>query len=117
MKEKFCPEWDPRSESVLSDQITSYDQLRQRCPLAHSDYLGWSLFRHEDVTCALEGTGYLMPLLRHSPGIGGLGTQLAERACFPRDRFPQTIAHQVTIAIENAFVFAEPVAVKIAVSL
>ena len=32
MKEKFCPEWDPKPESVLGDQITSYDQLRQRCP-------------------------------------------------------------------------------------
>jgi cytochrome P450 len=34
---------------VLSDQIRVYDELRQRCPVARSDYLGWSLFRHDDV--------------------------------------------------------------------
>ncbi len=28
--------------------------MRNRCPVAHSDYLGWSLFRHDDVTRALR---------------------------------------------------------------
>lgn len=42
-------DWDPRSPDVLSDQIAAYDAMRQRCPVAHSDYLWWSLFRHEDV--------------------------------------------------------------------
>jgi cytochrome P450 len=43
------PEWDPRHEDVLADQLAAYDQLRRRCPVAHSDYLGWSVLRHADV--------------------------------------------------------------------
>lgn len=34
---------------MLDDQIAAYDAMRRRCPVAHSDYLHWSLFRHEDV--------------------------------------------------------------------
>lgn len=45
-------DWDPRAPEVLADQIGAYDRLRQRCPVAHSDYLGWSLLRHEDVVDA-----------------------------------------------------------------
>ena len=48
------PDWDPRSGQVLSDQIKAYDEMRHRCPVAYSDYLGWSLFRHEDVVRALD---------------------------------------------------------------
>src|SRR5690606_32216718 len=54
MPEKTQPDWDPRSDAVLSDQIKAYDGIRQRCPVAYSDYLGWSLFRHEDVVRALD---------------------------------------------------------------
>lgn len=42
-------DWDPRADAVLQDQITVYDQMRQRCPVAHSEYLHWSVFRHADV--------------------------------------------------------------------
>ncbi len=42
-------DWDPRSPEVFSDQIGAYDRMRETCPVAHSDYLGWSLFRHADV--------------------------------------------------------------------
>ncbi len=45
--------WDPRSDEVLDDQIAAYDEMRSRCPVAHSDYLGWSLFRHADVLRAV----------------------------------------------------------------
>lgn len=54
MSDKSEPDWDPRSEPVLSDQIKAYDAMRRRCPVAYSDYLGWSLFRHEDVTRVLD---------------------------------------------------------------
>jgi cytochrome P450 len=47
-------EWDPRSEEVLQDQIASYDAMRRRCPVAHDDYLQWSLFRHADVVRVLD---------------------------------------------------------------
>lgn len=42
-------DWDPRSDAVLADQIQAYDHMRENCPVAHSEYLGWSLFRHADV--------------------------------------------------------------------
>lgn len=49
-RKKACPvDWDPRSPEVLADQIAAYDRMRQTCPVAYSDYLGWSVFRHEDV--------------------------------------------------------------------
>ncbi|NYT72759.1 cytochrome P450 [Halomonas sp. QX-2] len=47
-------DWDPRAESVLDDQIAAYDEMRDRCPVAFSDYLQWSLFRHEDVMRVLN---------------------------------------------------------------
>jgi cytochrome P450 len=42
-------DWDARAPEVLRDQLQAYDAMRRRCPVAHSDYLHWSLFRHEDV--------------------------------------------------------------------
>jgi cytochrome P450 len=48
------PDWDPRSTVVLGDQIAAYDDMRRRCPVAHSDYLQWSLFRHDDVMRVLN---------------------------------------------------------------
>jgi cytochrome P450 len=48
------PDWEPRSEKVLSDQIKAYDTMRRRCPVAYSDYLDWSLFRHEDIVRVLD---------------------------------------------------------------
>lgn len=41
--------WDPRSPEVLANQIAAYDEMRGRCPIAHSDFLGWSVFRHAEV--------------------------------------------------------------------
>jgi cytochrome P450 len=38
----------------MRDQRTAYDGMRRRCPVASSEFLGWSLFRHEDVTRALH---------------------------------------------------------------
>ena len=48
------PDWNPRSQAVLDDQIAAYDAMRKRCPVARSDYLWWSLFRHEDVMRVLQ---------------------------------------------------------------
>lgn len=47
-------DWDPRSEPILADQIAAYDTMRNRCPVAHSDYLHWSVFRHADVLHVLH---------------------------------------------------------------
>ncbi len=43
------PDWNPTSREVLRDQRAAYDEMRRRCPVAYSEFLGWSLFRHEDV--------------------------------------------------------------------
>jgi cytochrome P450 len=47
-------DWDPRSEAVQRDQRAAYDEMRERCPVAYSDFLGWSLFRHEDILRVLN---------------------------------------------------------------
>lgn len=47
-------DWDPRSELVLKNQIAAYDDMRGRCPVAHSAYGNWTVFRHEDVVRILE---------------------------------------------------------------
>lgn len=47
-------DWNPRAANVLDDQIAAYDAMRHRCPVAHSDYLWWSLFRHADVMRVLH---------------------------------------------------------------
>jgi hypothetical protein len=46
-------DWDPRSDAVQRDPCAAYDVLRERCPVAYSEFLGWSVFRHEDIrkTC------------------------------------------------------------------
>jgi hypothetical protein len=38
---------------VLDDQRQAYDQEREHCPVAYDEFLGWSLFRHEDVVRVL----------------------------------------------------------------
>ncbi len=50
-------DWDPRSPAVLDHQVAAYDAMRARCPVAHSEYLGWSLFRHADVLRVVEDPG------------------------------------------------------------
>jgi len=54
MSDMHHPDWDPRDEAVQRDQIAAYDAMRHRCPVAFSDYLQWSLFRHADVMRVLE---------------------------------------------------------------
>lgn len=49
MNGKPASDWDPQSPEVLRDQRAAYDDLRRRCPVAYSEFLGWSLFRHADV--------------------------------------------------------------------
>ena len=48
------PDWNPRSDEVLHDQIRAYDTMRAQCPVAWSDYQHWTLFRHGDVMRVLE---------------------------------------------------------------
>lgn len=43
------PDWDPRSPEVTRDQRAAYDEMRERCPVAYSELMQWSIFRYEDV--------------------------------------------------------------------
>ncbi|PSJ42731.1 cytochrome P450 [Zobellella taiwanensis] len=54
MRDRVHADWDPRDESVQQDQIAAYDDLRRRCPVAHSDYLHWSVLSHSEVRRILE---------------------------------------------------------------
>jgi cytochrome P450 len=54
MNEDQHDDWNPRDVSILNDQRRAYDEMRERCPVAHSEFLGWSLFRHEDVMRVLH---------------------------------------------------------------
>lgn len=54
MSDMVEQDWNPTSDTVLRDQRAAYDGMRERCPVAHSDFLGWSLFRHEDVVRVLN---------------------------------------------------------------
>ncbi|SAL83233.1 cytochrome P450 [Caballeronia choica] len=54
MNEKVVDDWDPRSDVIAHDQAAAYDDMRRRCPVAHSEYLHLSLFCHEDVMRVLN---------------------------------------------------------------
>ncbi|NYT86504.1 cytochrome P450 [Pollutimonas harenae] len=54
---QVCPhayDWDPRDEQTLQDQIAAYDTMRKQCPVAHSEYLHWSVFRHAEAVRILN---------------------------------------------------------------
>jgi len=46
-------DWDPLDPDSLKNQRQTYDELRERCPVAHSEFIGWSLFRHDDIAKVL----------------------------------------------------------------
>lgn len=65
-----CPvDWDPRSPEVQRDQIRAYDRMRETCPVAYSDYLGWSLFRHDDVLRTLEDHETFSNVVSRHPSV------------------------------------------------
>ncbi|MEO7952570.1 MAG: cytochrome P450 [Polaromonas sp.] len=59
-------DWKPASDEVLRDQRAAFDAMRERCPVAHSDFLGWSVFRHADVLRVLnDPAGFSSIVSRH----------------------------------------------------
>ncbi|HJW53750.1 MAG TPA: cytochrome P450 [Burkholderiaceae bacterium] len=69
MDKKPNYDWDPRSDAVLKDQIAAYDDMRHRCPVAHSGYLNWSLFRHQDVMHALQDHSIFSNAVSSHPSV------------------------------------------------
>lgn len=47
-------DWNSRSPEVQEDQIAAYDSMRTRCPVAHDEFMGYTLFKNEDIRYALE---------------------------------------------------------------
>ena len=54
MGEKRHDDWDPKDPAVLENQRQTYDEMREKCPVAHSEFMGWSLFRHQDIVAILD---------------------------------------------------------------
>lgn len=46
-------DWNSRAENVQQDQIAAYDEMRGTCPVAHDEFMGYTLFKNEDVKFAL----------------------------------------------------------------
>lgn len=65
MSEARRDDWDPRDTSILADQRREYDQMRERCPVAYSEFMGWSLFRHEDIAGVLADADTYSNASRH----------------------------------------------------
>ena len=53
MNENLPSDWDPHTDAVSHDQLTAYDNMRNRCPVAYSERHQWSLVRHRDITRVL----------------------------------------------------------------
>lgn len=58
-------DWDPRHPTTLHDQRAAYDAMRATCPVAYSDFLGWSLFRHDDIVTVLDDPTTFSSASRH----------------------------------------------------
>ncbi len=89
------PAWDPRSPAVLENQVAAYDQMRARCPVAHDESLGWSLFRHADVLrVALDHRTFSNEVSRHVQVPNGMDPpeHTAYRAIVDRYFGPDLVA-------------------------
>ncbi|HSH41450.1 MAG TPA: cytochrome P450 [Arenicellales bacterium] len=54
MNDHLKADWEPLSADVQDDQESAYDEMREHCPVAYSDAMGWSVFRHDDVVRILR---------------------------------------------------------------
>jgi len=48
------PDWDLLSDEMSREPLAVFDDRRERCPVAYSERLLWTLFRHEDVVRVLN---------------------------------------------------------------
>ena len=49
MSDNTPQDWNPKDPAVLADQRHAYDDLRERCPVAHSNAMHW-LVLYQSVT-------------------------------------------------------------------
>lgn len=69
MSQPTRPDWDPLSRQVLVDQRTAYDGMRERCPVAYSDAMQWSVLRHADVMRVLADHETFSSAVSHHPAV------------------------------------------------
>lgn len=72
MNKKPQSDWNPQDDAVLQDQRSAYDEMRERCPVAHSDFLDWSLFNHEDIRTVLADPETFSSASRHTAIPNGM---------------------------------------------
>lgn len=72
MSERPIPDWNPRDPAVLGDQRLAYDSMRERCPVAHSEFLNWSLFRHGDIAGVLADPKIFSSASKHRAVPNGI---------------------------------------------
>lgn len=46
-------DWNSHAPEVQADQLAAYDTMRATCPVAHDEFMGYTLFSHDDVSYAL----------------------------------------------------------------
>jgi len=64
MKKMQHDDLNPLDASILKDQRSTYVERRERCPSAHSEFMGWSLVRHEDMATILADPETFSNILR-----------------------------------------------------
>ena len=54
-----CPfDWNPRDEYAIDHQLEVAQEMREKCPVAYSEFLQWSLFKYKDVVEASKNVEY-----------------------------------------------------------
>ena len=94
MSDKPAADWDPRDIAVLRDQRLAYDAMRERCPVAYSEFLNWSLFRHEDIVAVLADPETYSSASKHRAVPNGLDPP--EHALYRRVLEPYFVPEQMT---------------------
>lgn len=62
-------DWDPLGKECQNQPLTVYDRMRCKCPVAYSDKLGWSIFRHEDVVRVLNDHTTFSSVVSNHPAV------------------------------------------------
>jgi cytochrome P450 len=65
MSDHAPEDWNPRDPGILADQQRAYDIMRRECPVAHSQAMHWSVFRHADVMEVLNDPDTFINSSRH----------------------------------------------------
>lgn len=117
MFEKPCqrPSWQPQANHVQANQRAAYDEMRECCPVAHSELLQWSVFRHKDVKeILLDPQRFSSKVSRHVSVPNGM--DLPEHATYRALIEPYFSAERVAHFKPKCQAIADELAVPLAES-